>query len=216
MGTTLDFHSFHIEPASTMEIIHYPHPTLRYRSKPVLKMDDQLARIVAEMFELMYAAKGIGLAANQVDLPLRLFVANLKSDPNEGEELVFINPILSRPKGSDEAEEGCLSLPGVYAPVVRPAEVRVQAYNLAGELFDATVGGLLGRVIQHETDHLDGVLFIDRLTDEAEAGVQEELEGFEFEFRDLRARGAIPPDDAIRDRLTEWEQKYCLAATASK
>ena len=192
-----------------MEIIHYPHPTLRHRSKPVRQLDAELHRIVAQMFELMYAAKGIGLAANQVDLPLRLFIANLKSDPQEGEELVFINPVITRPKGSAQAEEGCLSLPGVYAPVTRPATVRVQAYNLAGELFDATVSDLLGRVIQHETDHLDGVLFIDRLTDAHREEIAEELEGFEIEFREQRARGAVPTDEAIRAQLSEWEEKYC-------
>ena len=90
-----------------MEIVQYPHPTLRHKSKPINRVDRELKEIVSEMFKLMYEAKGIGLAANQVDLPIQLFIINLKSDPNEGEELVFINPVVTSPKGSDEAEEGC-------------------------------------------------------------------------------------------------------------
>ena len=90
-----------------LEIVQYPHPTLRHKSKPINRVDRELKEIVSEMFKLMYEAKGIGLAANQVDLPIQLFIINLKSDPNEGEELVFINPVVTSPKGSDEAEEGC-------------------------------------------------------------------------------------------------------------
>ncbi len=104
-----------------MKIIHYPHPTLRHRSKPVRRVDAKLKSMISEMFDLMYEASGIGLAANQVDLPLRFFVCNLAGERGEGEELVFINPVISRPKGNEEREEGCLSLPGVCAPVKRPA-----------------------------------------------------------------------------------------------
>ena len=104
-----------------MEIVHYPHPTLRHQSKPVRRVDTELREIVREMFRLMYEAEGVGLAANQVDLPLRLFVVNLGTERGEDKELVFINPVISGPKGNDEAEEGCLSIPKVYAPVRRPA-----------------------------------------------------------------------------------------------
>ena len=97
-----------------MKIISYPHPALRHKSKPLRRVDSQLHETVRSMFELMYAAKGVGLAANQIDLPIRLFVANLEGDPAKGEELVFLNPIISHPKGPDEQEEGCLSLPGLY------------------------------------------------------------------------------------------------------
>ena len=100
-----------------MEIITYPHPTLRYKSKPIKRVDAQLHDVVREMFELMYDANGVGLAANQVDLPIRLFVVNLEADPEKGEELVFINPVIRMPKGTKEHEEGCLSLPGLYGNV---------------------------------------------------------------------------------------------------
>ncbi len=98
-----------------LEIIQYPHPTLRHPSRPLKKIDAQVRAWVAEMFELMYKHKGIGLAANQVDLPYRLFVVNETGDRKTGKELVFVNPVLTRPKGQAEAEEGCLSLPGLYA-----------------------------------------------------------------------------------------------------
>src|SRR5688500_15974234 len=116
-----------------MQIITYPHPTLRHVSKPIRRVDAELRQLVREMFGLMYAAKGIGLAANQVDLPVRLFIVNLSGKEGEGEEQVFINPVVSSPKGSDEAEEGCLSLPGLYGQVIRPKTVRVNAYNLSGQ-----------------------------------------------------------------------------------
>ena len=148
-----------------LSIIHYPHPTLIYKSKVIKRVDADLRGLIAEMFELMYEANGVGLAANQVDLPLRLFVVNLAANPEEGEEMVFINPVISRPKGSVEQEEGCLSIPGVYGKVVRPKTVRIQAYNLSGEAIDWEADGLLSRVLQHENDHLDGVLFTTRMSD---------------------------------------------------
>ncbi len=197
------------EGTSVLEIITYPHPTLRYRSKPIQRVDNELRQIVAKMFELMYEAKGIGLAANQVDLPLRLFVCNLTAEPNPAEEHVFINPVIDRPRGSEEGEEGCLSLPGLYAPVVRPATVRVKAYDLGGTLFDADVDGLFGRVIQHETDHLDGVLFIDRLTEMRRHDVAGALSEFELEFRSRREQGGIGSDEQILAGLAEWEARYC-------
>lgn len=192
-----------------MEIITYPHPTLRHKSKPIKRVDAQLREIVREMFAMMYEAKGVGLAANQVDLPIRLFVANLEADPEKGEELVFINPVISMPKGTEENEEGCLSLPGLYGNVVRSKKVRVNAYNLRGEEIIADIDGLFSRVVQHETDHLDGVLFIDRMTESAKFDVEDELDVFETEFNSRRDTGGISDDAAITARLNEWEEKYC-------
>src|SRR4051794_6351868 len=102
-----------------MKVIRYPHPTLRHVSKPLKRIDAGLNDIVREMFDLMYEHRGVGLAANQVDLPYRLFVVNLSGKRGEGEELVFINPVLTKPRGLAEAEEGCLSLPELYAQVKR-------------------------------------------------------------------------------------------------
>lgn len=192
-----------------MEIVTYPHPTLRHKSKPIKRVDARLREIVREMFELMYVAKGVGLAANQVDLPIRLFIVNLEGDPAKSEELVFINPVIRMPKGTEENEEGCLSLPGLYGNVVRPKKVRVNAYNLLGEEINADIDGLFSRVIQHETDHLDGVLFIDRMTDSAKIDIDGELDMFETDFHSRRETGGIPDDASIAARLIEWEEKYC-------
>ena len=192
-----------------MEIVQYPHPTLRYKSKPIIRVDRELKSLVREMFDLMYAAKGIGLAANQVDLPIQLFVVNLSGEPNEGEELVFLNPVLSSPKGSDEAEEGCLSIVGVNALVARPETIHVSAYDLSGNEISMNVSGMLSRAIQHETDHLEGVLFIDRISESSMKQVDSELQEFEIDFANQRSTGAIPDDQSILKRLAEIEAKYC-------
>ncbi|MCU0873101.1 MAG: peptide deformylase [Pirellulaceae bacterium] len=193
---------------SSLKVVPYPHLTLRHKSKPVRRVDSELVRMVREMFTLMYASNGIGLAANQVDLPLRLFIVNLSAKAGEGEELVFINPVLSKPKGNEESEEGCLSFPELYGPVTRPKQITVQAYNLQGEEIRASLNGMLARVVQHEYDHLDGVLFVDRMSPTARAQVQPALNEFELSFRALRQTGAFPGDDVIASRLAEWEQRY--------
>ncbi len=116
------------------------------------------------MFELMYASKGIGLAANQVAIPLKFFVLNLTADPEQkDQERVFINPEIVKRHSTDEAEEGCLSFPGLYAKVKRPRKVRVRAYDLTGNEVTVDADELLARALQHETDHLNGRLFVDLL-----------------------------------------------------
>ncbi|MGV3606564.1 MAG: peptide deformylase [Planctomycetaceae bacterium] len=192
-----------------MQIITYPHPTLRQKSLPLRRVNEELRLIVKEMFELMYAAKGIGLAANQVDLPIRLFIINLKGNPSEGEEMVFINPVISSPKGSEEAEEGCLSLPGLYGPVVRPKTVHINAYGMDGKEVSAEVSGLLSRCIQHELDHLDGVLFPDRMSESAKANALEDLDVFETSFESRRATGEVPSDEVIQEQWANWHRKFC-------
>jgi peptide deformylase len=123
--------------------------------------------------------------------------------------MVFINPVVSNPKGAEEGEEGCLSIPSLYGNVVRPKQVRVNAYNLQGEEIRADIGGLFSRVVQHETDHLDGVLFIDRMSETAKIEVQEELDVFVTDFNSRRDTGGVPDDESIAARLKEWEAKYC-------
>lgn len=194
---------------TNLKIVQYPHPTLRYKSKPIIRVDRELKMLVREMFDLMYAARGIGLAANQVDLPLQVFIINTSGSPDQGEELVFVNPVLSTPKGSHEAEEGCLSIVDVNAMVARPEQVHVSAYDLSGNEIDMTVDGLLAKVIQHEKDHLDGVLFIDRISESSMKQIDGELEEFEIEFHNKRSTGEIPGDEAIMKRLAEIESRYC-------
>ncbi len=155
----------------------------------------------------MYKAEGIGLAANQVDLPYRLFVLNLASDPAAtDEEFVFLNPVLRSHKGMAESEEGCLSLPGLYGDVRRPERVVLNAYNLQGEEVTLNLDGLFARAAQHEVDHLDGILFTDRLSPTALADARGALIDFENQFEAHRERGEIPDDAAIQARLAELEK----------
>ena len=198
-----------INELSPLKIIHYPHPTLRYQSKPVTRINRKLKSIVAEMFQLMYAAKGIGLAANQVDLPLQLFVLNLAADPEEGEELVFINPVVSQPKGQAEAEEGCLSLPEVNGTVLRPEKIHISAFDLSGNEIDETVDGLFARAIQHEVDHLNGVLFIDRVSESVKRNIDGQLYEFENHFQAMVKSEEIPDEAANEKRLKEIEAEFC-------
>ena len=191
----------------SLQIIHYPHPTLRHPSKPLKRVDAELCQIVAQMFELMYEQEGVGLAANQVDLPYRLFVTNVEGNPEAKElECVFINPVLSGGRGQEEDEEGCLSIPGIHAPVTRNATIRVQAYDLAGNEIAFEAEGLAARILQHETDHLDGTLFIDRLGPAQLAAVRDKLEEFELDFQSRRETGELPDPETIAARLQELER----------
>lgn len=190
-----------------LQLIYYPHPTLRHRSKPLKRVDAELRKIVARMFELMYEHEGVGLAANQVDLPYRLFITNVEGDPDAKElERVFINPVLSGGRGLEEGDEGCLSIPDIRANVTRNARIKIQAYDLAGNEIEAEAEGLMARILQHETDHLDGTLFIDRLGPAQLAAVRDKLEEFELDFQSRRETGALPDDATIAARLAELEQ----------
>lgn len=191
-----------------LSIIQYPHPSLRIRSKPIQRVDAELRKIAAQMLELMYEAEGVGLAANQVDLPLRLFVANPAGNPDEGEELILLNPEIEKPKGSETAQEGCLSLPGVYGQVRRSASVRVSAYDLKGNSIERTVDGFLARVLQHENDHINGVLFFDRMSEEAKRELDGQLGELETVFRSKQKTGAIPADQELVSRLGKWYERY--------
>jgi len=190
-----------------LRIIQYPHPTLRHASKPLKRVDRELHALVREMFDLMYAADGVGLAANQVDLPYRLFIINLQSDPKAADqEHVFLNPVITSRKGNAEAEEGCLSLPGLYSDVKRPERVVLNAYDPSGREVTMELDGLFARAVQHEIDHLDGILFIDRLSPTGEIAAREALLDFEAHITSQRQRGEIPDDATIAQRLAELEK----------
>ena len=191
----------------SLQIIQYPHPTLRHRSKPLRRVDDELRKLVAQMFELMYEHEGVGLAANQVDLPYRLFVANPEGTAEAKEtEGVFINPVLSGGRGLEEDEEGCLSIPGIRAPVTRNATIKIQAYDLDGNEITGEVDDLMARIVQHETDHLDGTLFIDRLGPAQVADIRDQLEEFELAFDSKLETGEMPDAEKMARRLRELEQ----------
>ncbi len=191
-----------------LQIVPYPHPTLRHVSKPLRRVDAELREIVREMFQLMYASNGVGLAANQVDLPFRLFIVNLMADPKKGEELVFINPVITKRKGLAEAEEGCLSLPSLYADVKRPQSVTISAYDLDGKEIRRELTGLFARVVQHELDHLDGVLFIDRLSPTQLTDIRGAVQEFEIDYESRRLRREIPDDAQVAAHRTDLEQKW--------
>ena len=197
-----------LDPAQ-LKVINYPHPTLRYTSKPIRRVNAKLRLIVERMFELMYEHNGVGLAANQVDLPLRLFVMNPSGHKGEGVESVMINPVISRPRGSEEQEEGCLSLPNVHANVIRPKTIQVNAFDLVGNEINQEISGFEARIIQHETDHLNGTLFIDRLKEGADIGLLPQLDALHTDFRSQQRTAGIPADEVLLARLSDWEQEFC-------
>ncbi len=191
-----------------LQIVHYPHPTLRFESLPIKRVDRQLRMFADEMLELMYAHQGVGLAANQVDLPIRMFVMNTSGQRGEGEEWVLLNPVIGRPKGSEEDREGCLSLPGVSGNVQRPRQIRFHAFDLKGNEIDWTVDGFDARVLQHETDHLNGTMFFDRMSDDARHELEPLLEEFEIDFRVQQSAGKILPDETIARHRKQWMEQY--------
>jgi peptide deformylase len=191
-----------------MDILPYPHPAFHWKSKPIQEINADHRKVVAEMFELMYAANGIGLAANQVGLPYRLFILNLSSDPAlKDEEIVFINPDILKRKGTTEGEEGCLSFPGMYGPVKRAAKIEIEAFDLDGSCFEYSLDDLAARAVQHESDHLDGVLFIDRLSETTRRELDPVINDFESQFRRWQAEGRFASDDVIKSRLLQLEPK---------
>lgn len=188
-----------------MKIVNYPHPALRHAVKPLTAIDKQVQLQVREMLELMYTSKGLGLAANQVSLSYQVFVANPTGDPEQrDQEIVCINPvILERSGGSVEGEEGCLSFPGLYQKIRRARTVKIQAYNLQGQVFDVSANDLAARVLQHEFDHLQGVLFIDKMGMIAKLASRSALKTFERDFRKAQERGEIPSDAELRAGLED-------------
>ncbi len=145
-----------------LEILHFPDPRLRLKAAPVARVDDQVRQMVKDMFETMYDAPGIGLAATQVNIQLEVIVIDVSE--NKDEPLCLINPKIIDEQGSEEMQEGCLSVPGFYENVARAESIRIQALNEQGETFEMNADGLLAVCIQHEMDHLQGKLFVDYLS----------------------------------------------------
>jgi peptide deformylase len=146
------------------EVVKYPDPVLARPAAEVTVFDADLKRLVAEMFESMYAAQGIGLAAPQIALSQRITVIDTSFKKNAKDKLVLINPEVLETKGKQVEEEGCLSLPDIREKVQRAAWVKVKAQNERGEWFEVEGEELLARALLHEIDHLNGVLFIDRIS----------------------------------------------------
>jgi peptide deformylase len=147
-----------------LEILEYPDPRLREVAKPVEKVTPEIKKLCEDMAETMYAAPGVGLAANQVGVLLRIFVIDIAAEDEPSELRVFINPDIYEKDGVQTWNEGCLSFPGVSEEIKRAEHVRVRALDANGKEFDLAADGLLAVAIQHENDHLDGVLMIDKLS----------------------------------------------------
>jgi len=147
---------------SLLQILEYPDPRLRTVAEPVVEVNDDIRRLIADMLETMYTAPGIGLAATQVNVHKRLLVVDISEDKSE--PLCFINPEILELDGRSASDEGCLSVPEVYESVERAERVRVKALDREGQAFELEAEGLLAVCIQHELDHLNGKLFVDYLS----------------------------------------------------
>ena len=156
-----------------LPILRYPDPRLHTRAAPVLKVDDSIRKLVADMAETMYEAPGIGLAATQVDVHQRVVVIDVSEDKSA--LLALINPEIISRSGEQVCEEGCLSVPGIYDKVTRAEQVRVRALNQKGETFELDAEGLLAVCIQHELDHLDGKVFVEYLSKLKQTRIKDKL-----------------------------------------
>jgi len=155
-------------------ILHLPDPRLRRQAAPVTEVTPAIRQLIADMAATMYAAPGVGLAAIQVDEPVRVVVIDVSEERNA--LLVLINPEIIATDGEQTLEEGCLSVPGIYEPVTRAAHVKIRARDRDGKPFELAADGLLATCIQHEIDHLDGRLFVDRLSRLKQGRIRKKLE----------------------------------------
>ncbi len=159
---------------TTLNILHFPDPRLREVAQPVENVDDGVRQFIDDMFETMYAAPGIGLAATQVNVAKRIIVIDVSEEKHQ--PLCLINPEILNLDGVEEMEEGCLSVPGVYERVQRADRVRVRALDRDGQTVEIEADGLLAVCIQHEIDHLDGKLFVDYLSQLKRTRIRKKLE----------------------------------------
>ena len=171
-----------------LTILEYPDPRLRTRATPVAHVDDTIRHLIDDLLETMYAAKGVGLAATQVNVHLRVLVADVSEEKNT--PLVFVNPEIVARADVGTMQEGCLSVPGFFEDVDRAHQVRVRALGRDGKPFEMDAAGLLAVCVQHEMDHLEGKLFVDYLSELKRTRIRKKLE------KDQRQRGA----DAVRPR----------------
>lgn len=162
----------------------YGDPVLRQKASEVREFDDSLRALVTDLYDTMAAYHGVGLAANQVGVAQRVFVVDVPREDGTHDRFAVVNPVLDQRSGKDKAEEGCLSMPGILADVDRALKLRLRALDEHGQPFERIVEGYLARAIQHETDHLDGVLFTDRLGPLKRQFLRRDL--------DALARGEVP------------------------
>jgi peptide deformylase len=162
----------------------YGDPVLRTKTREVRDFDDTLRALVADLYETMAAYSGVGLAANQVGVAQRVFVVDVPHEDGTRDRFAVVNPVLDQRRGKEKGEEGCLSMPGILEQVERATSVRVRGFDEHGQPLEKVVTGYVARAIQHETDHLDGVLFTDRLSPLKRQFLKRDL--------DALARGELP------------------------
>ncbi|MDN5849993.1 MAG: peptide deformylase [Nitrococcus sp.] len=159
---------------ASLDILHYPDPQLRTRAQSVVSVTDEIRRLIEDLFETMYDAPGIGLAATQVNVHERVLVIDISEAKDA--PLAFINPQILERRGEEEMQEGCLSVPGYFDTVTRAEWIKVRALDRRGEPFELETDGLLAVCIQHEVDHLDGKLFVDYLSELKRKRLRKKLE----------------------------------------
>ena len=162
----------------------YGDPVLRRKALPVEAFDDALRSLVSDLYDTMAAYEGVGLAGNQIGVAQRVFVLDVKDDDEQHVRVAVVNPRITARSGKDENEEGCLSIPGIWGEVARPARVTLVGQDEHGAPLQIEAGGMLARAIQHELDHLDGVLFVDKLSALKRQFLKRSLEAL--------ARGEVP------------------------
>jgi peptide deformylase len=180
---------------SELKIVNYPHPALRAKCKPVANIDKDLRLTAGRMLELMHAREGLGLAAPQVALDYQLIVMCFPgpTEDDPGTEVVAVNPAIVEAKGKNKDREGCLSFPLLYQDVLRYKSVKVRYYDLDGKPCEAAASDLGARLWQHEIDHLNGTLFIDKMGTLAKFASRHDLAKFIAKFDDDLRDGTIPP-----------------------
>lgn len=167
-----------------MNIVVYPDPVLRKKAKPLTQINKEVYQKVEQMVELMYQSQGVGLAAPQVGWSIRLVIIDTESNKNE--ETVFINPVIIEESGETNKEEGCLSFPGIRSKIIRAQRIKAHAYNLKGQKLEIVAEGLTARAWQHEIDHLNGTLFIDRMSPASRLAVSHQLKELERDNIEIR------------------------------
>ena len=192
-----------------LAILEYPDPRLRKSAEPVQAVDDAVRQLARDLLETMYAAKGVGLAATQVDVHRRVLVLDVSDERNQ--PMVFVNPEILSAQGRGPGEEGCLSVPDIYEKVQRATRIRVRALGMDGAPFEMDAEGLLGICIQHEMDHLDGKLFVDYLSELKRQLIRRRLEkerkqrSADAAGRATRGHGAPAPGEAASKAVAPGE-----------
>lgn len=194
---------------SLVKIVRFPHPVLRYKAQPVTIVDNEVRKVIDALRDLTYQHEGLGLAAPQLAVPLQMFFMNPTGDrENKEAERILINPVITLREGNIEKEEGCLSFPELYQNVRRAHKIRVQAYDSEGNPVDMILEELPARIVQHETDHLHGKLFIDYFTTIGKLASRGMLAQFERDFLKQQERGELPSNKELLRQAKQLEEQF--------